>query len=244
MVITSLDNEKVKKYRKLKKRKYREEYGEFIVEGMHLVLEAFKSGIIVELIMEENSAIPLPCPYVYVTKEIIKKVSDLDTPTDIMALCKRLPDRDLIGNKLLILDEVQDPGNLGTILRSAKAFNIDTVILSENTVDLYNPKVIRATQGMLFHLNIISRKISPLLDVLKNREIPIYGSSVDYGMDVCELSKKDKEKYALIVGNEGNGLRSTTLDKCDKRLYIKMNERVESLNVAVATSILLYELDK
>ncbi len=244
MVITSLDNEKVKKYRKLKKRKYREEYGEFIVEGMHLVLEAFKSGIIVELIMEENSAIPLPCPYVYVTKEIIKKVSDLDTPTDIMALCKRLPDRDLIGNKLLILDEVQDPGNLGTILRSAKAFNIDTVILSENTVDLYNPKVIRATQGMLFHLNVISRKISPLLDVLKNREIPIYGSSVDYGMDVCELSKKDKEKYALIVGNEGNGLRSTTLDKCDKRLYIKMNERVESLNVAVATSILLYELDK
>ncbi len=211
---------------------------------MHLVLEAFKSGIIVELIMEENSAIPLPCPYVYVTKEIIKKVSDLDTPTDIMALCKRLPDRDLIGNKLLILDEVQDPGNLGTILRSAKAFNIDTVILSENTVDLYNPKVIRATQGMLFHLNVISRKISPLLDVLKNREIPIYGSSVDYGMDVCELSKKDKEKYALIVGNEGNGLRSTTLDKCDKRLYIKMNERVESLNVAVATSILLYELDK
>ena len=244
MVITSLDNEKVKKYRKLKKRKHREEYGEFIVEGMHLVLEAFKSGIIVELIMEENSAIPLPCPYVYVTKEIIKKVSDLDTPTDIMALCKRLPDRDLIGNKLLILDEVQDPGNLGTILRSAKAFNIDTVILSENTVDLYNPKVIRATQGMLFHLNVISRKISPLLDVLKNREIPIYGSSVDYGMDVCELSKKDKEKYALIVGNEGNGLRSTTLDKCDKRLYIKMNERVESLNVAVATSILLYELDK
>lgn len=244
MVITSLENEKVKKYRKLKKRKYREEYGEFIVEGMHLVLEAFKSGIIIELIMEENSAIPLPCPYVYVTKEIIKKVSDLDTPSDIMALCKRLPDRDLIGNKLLILDEVQDPGNLGTILRSAKAFNIDTVILSENTVDLYNPKVIRATQGMLFHLNVISRKIDTLLDVLKSREIPIYGSSVDYGMDVCTLSKKDKEKYALVVGNEGNGLRSTTLEKCDKRLYIKMNERVESLNVAVATSILLYELDK
>ena len=104
MVITSLDNEKVKKYRKLKKRKYREEYGEFIVEGMHLVLEAFKSGIIIELIMEENSAIPLPCPYVYVTKEIIEKISDLDTPVDIMALCKKLPDRDIIGDKLLILE--------------------------------------------------------------------------------------------------------------------------------------------
>ena len=244
MVITSLDNEKVKKYRKLKKRKYREEYEEFIVEGMHLVLEAFKSGIIEELIMEENAAVPLPCPYVYVTKEIIEKVSDLDTPTDIMALCKRLPDRDIIGNKLLILDEVQDPGNLGTILRSAKAFDIDTVILSENTVDLYNPKVVRATQGMLFHLNVISRKIDTIIDVIKNREIPVYGSSVDYGMDVWELNKKDREKYALIVGNEGNGVRATTLEKCDKRLYIKMNERVESLNVAVATSILLYELNK
>lgn len=244
MVITSLENEKVKKYTKLKKRKYRDEYGEFIVEGMHLVLEAFKSGIIIELIMEENEAIPLPCPYVYVTKEIIKKVSEMETPTNIMALCKKLPDRDLIGSKFLILDEVQDPGNLGTIIRSAKAFNIDTVILSENSVDLYNPKVIRATQGMLFHLNVISRRINMILDVLKNKNIPIYGTGVDYGRDVCELNKKDRESFALIVGNEGNGLRSSTFEKCDKKLYIKMNERVESLNVAVATSILLYELNK
>ena len=244
MVITSLDNEKVKKYIKLKKKKYREEYGEFIVEGMHLVIEAFKSGIIIELIMEEKEAIPIPSPYVYVTQEIINKITTLDTPTNIMALCKKLPDRDIIGNKLLILDEVQDPGNLGTIIRSAKAFNIDTVILSENTVDLYNPKVLRATQGMLFHLNVIHRKIDKTLDIIKNKEIPIYGSGVDYGMDVCTLNKKDREKYALIVGNEGNGVRSSTFEKCDKKLYIKMNERVESLNVAVATSILLYELNK
>ena len=97
---------------------------------------------------------------------------------------------------------------------------------------------------MLFHLNVISRKIDDILDVLKNRNVPIYGSSVDYGMDVCDLNKKDKESFALIVGNEGNGIRSTTFEKCDKRLYVKMNERVESLNVAVATSILLYELNK
>ena len=244
MVITSLDNEKVKKYRKLKKRKYREEYEEFIVEGMHLVLEAFKSGIIEELIMEENQALPLPCPYVYVTREIIYKISEVDTPASVMALCRKLPDRDLVGSKFLILDEVQDPGNVGTIIRSAKAFDIDTVILSENSVDIYNSKVVRATQGMLFHLNVISRKIDTIIDVIKNREIPVYGSSVDYGMDVCELNKKDREKYALIVGNEGNGVRATTLEKCDKRLYIQMNEKVESLNVAVAASILLYEMDK
>lgn len=244
MVITSLDNEKVKKYKKLKQRKYREEYQEFLVEGMHLVLEAFKSGLIVELIMEENAVVPLSCPYVYVTKEIIETISTLDTPTDVMALCKKLPDKDIVGEKILILDEIQDPGNLGTILRSAKAFDIDTVILSENTVDLYNPKVIRATQGIFFHLNVMNRKIEPLIDILKNKEIPIYGSSVDYGIDVCELNSKDREKYAIIMGNEGNGVRTNILEKCDKRLYIKMNERVESLNVAIATSILLYELNK
>ena len=244
MVITSLDNEKVKKYTKLKKKKYRDEYGEFIVEGMHLVLEAFKSGIIEELIMEENQALPLPCPYVYVTREIIYKISEVDTPASVMALCRKLPDRDLVGSKFLILDEVQDPGNVGTIIRSAKAFDIDTVILSENSVDIYNSKVVRATQGMLFHLNVISRKIDKVLDLLHDKEIPIYGSSADYGMNVCDLGEKDRKKFALIVGNEGNGIRSTTLDKCDKRLYIQMNEKVESLNVAVAASILLYEMDK
>ena len=244
MVITSLDNEKVKKYTKLKKKKYRDEYGEFIVEGMHLVLEAFKCGIIEELIMEENQALPLPCPYVYVTREIIYKISEVDTPASVMALCRKLPDRDLVGSKFLILDEVQDPGNVGTIIRSAKAFDIDTVILSENSVDIYNSKVVRATQGMLFHLNVINRKIDKVFDFLHYKEIPIYGSSVDYGMNVCDLSEKDRKKFALIVGNEGNGLRSTTLDKCDKRLYIAMNEKVESLNVAVAASILLYEMDK
>ena len=244
MVITSLDNEKIKKYKKLKQRKYREEFNEFIVEGMHLVLEAYKSNLIEELIMEEEEAIPLPCPYTYVTKEILNSLSDMTTPPNIMAVCKKIPEKEELGNKLLILDEIQDPGNLGTILRSAKAFDIDTIILSENTVDLYNPKVVRATQGMLFHLNVINRKIIPFLDMLKSKEIPIYGSSVDYGIDVCELPKKDKEKYALIVGNEGNGVRKEVLEKCDKRLYIKMNESVESLNVAIATSILLYELNK
>lgn len=244
MVITSLENEKIKKYKKLQKRKYREEYNEFIVEGMHLVLEAFKSGIIIELIMEENEALPLQCPYVYVTKEIMDKISTLETPSTVMALCKKLPDRDIVGEKLLILDEVQDPGNLGTIIRSAKAFNIDTIILSENTVDLYNPKVVRATQGMMFHLNIISRNITSTLAVIKNMNIPIFGTSVDYGIDVSTLKKKDRLKYALIVGNEGNGIRSMTSRSCDKNLYINMNEKVESLNVGVATSILLYELGK
>lgn len=244
MVITSLENEKIKKYKKLQKRKYREEYNEFMVEGMHLVLEAFKSGILVELIMEENETIPLQCPYVYVTQEIIEKISTMDTPSTVMALCRKLPDRDIIGEKILLLDEVQDPGNLGTIIRSAKAFDIDTIILSENTVDLYNPKVVRATQGMMFHLNIINRSITNTLDQIKHMNIPIYGTSVDHGIDVSTLKKRDRLKYALVIGNEGNGIRMTTFSKCDKNLYIPMNDQVESLNVGVAASILLYELGK
>ncbi|MBE6157266.1 MAG: RNA methyltransferase [Firmicutes bacterium] len=244
MVITSLDNEKVKKYKKLKKRKYRDEYNEFIVEGMHAVIEAFKCGMIIELILEENEALPLDCPYVYVTKEIIGKISTMDTPSTVMALCKKFDEKEVVGNKILILDELQDPGNLGTIVRSAKAFNIDTIILSENTVDMYNPKVIRATQGMMFHINIIRRDIHTIIKVLKNMNIPIYGTDVNYGVDVRDLNKKDKEKFALIVGNEGNGVRRSVLEECDKNLYIEMNSKVESLNVGVAASILLYELGK
>ncbi len=244
MVITSLDNEKVKKYRKLQKRKYREEYGEFIVEGMHSVLEAFKCGLIIELILEEDEALPLDCPYVYVTKEIISKVSTMDTPSTVMALCKKIDDRDIIGKKILILDEIQDPGNLGTLIRSAKAFNVDTIILSENSVDLYNPKVIRATQGMMFHINIIRRDIDSVITVLQNMNIPVYGTNVNYGIDVRSLTKRDRMKYALVVGNEGNGVRSQVGMMCDRNLYINMNDKVESLNVGVAASILLYELDK
>lgn len=244
MIITSLDNEKVKKYRKLQKKKYREEYGEFIVEGMHLVLEAFKTGLIIELILEEDEALPLDCPYVYVTKEIMEKISTMITAPTVMALCKRRESYDITGDKILLLDELQDPGNLGTIIRSAKAFGVDTIILSENSVELYNPKVLRATQGMIFHINIINTDIKTAIKIIKNMEIPVYGTSVDYGSDVRELKQKDKKRYALVMGNEGNGVRMEVSNLCDKNLYIKMKEEVESLNVAVATSILLYELNR
>lgn len=244
MVITSLDNEKIKKYKKLQKRKYRDEYQEYIVEGMHLVLEAYKTGMLEELILEENESLPLPVPYVYVTKEVIKKISTMDTPSTVMGLCRKIPQQEVKGNHILILDEIQDPGNLGTIIRSAVAFGVDTIVLSENTVDLYNPKVLRATQGMFYHINIISRSAFEIIALLKNLEIPIYGTKVEYGVDVRTLSAKDKERFALIVGNEGNGVRLEVSNLCDKNLYIAMKDSVESLNVAVATSILLYELGR
>ncbi len=243
MLITSLDNERIKGYIKLKDRKYRKKTNTFIVEGRHLVLEAYKKNIIKELILEKDSVLPLDLPTVYVTYEIINKISEMDSPSDVMALCE-IKESTVVGDKILLLDGIQDPGNLGTIIRSAKAFNVDTIVLSPDTVDLYNPKVIRATQGMLFHINIVTSSLEDIIKKLKEKEIPIYGTRVDYGMDVGCLKEKDKKRYALIMGNEGNGVREKILDMCDEYLYIDMNEEVESLNVGVATSIILYELNK
>lgn len=244
MVITSLDNEKVKKYVRLKEKKYRDIEDQFIVEGIHLVQEAYKKGLIEEIILEENEEIALDSPKVYVTKEIIKKISTLETPVNILALCNKMVPSYDYGNKLLLLDKIQDPGNLGTIIRSSKAFNVDTLVLGDETVDIYNPKVIRSTQGMMFHINIIHRNLKDFIFELKERNIPVYGTNVEHGEDIRTLNDKDKEKYALIMGNEGSGVSKEILELCDQYIYIKMNHEVESLNVAIATSILLYELDR
>ena len=244
MVITSLDNDRIKGYIKLKDRKNRKKTNTFIVEGMHSVLEAYKKGMVVELILKEDISLPLDVPYVYVTEEIIKKISDAVSPPDVLALCKMANDNVVLGEKILLLDGIQDPGNLGTIIRSAVAFNVDTICLSPDTVDIYNPKVLRSTQGMIFHTNIIIKSLKEIISMLKERDIPIYGTRVDYGIDVSTLREKDRKKYALVMGNEGNGVSEEILDMCDEYIYISMNPDVESLNVGVATSIILYELDK
>lgn len=244
-VVTSLENEKVKKfYKLLRNKKYRDDYGQYIIEGKHLVVEAYKTGSIQELILEEGEEAFLPVPYTYYSKEIMKRISTMDSPPPIMALCNKLKRDDIKGDKILILDQIQDPGNLGTIIRSAVAFNIDTIILSENSVDLYNPKVLRATQGMFYNINIISRRATEVVLILQNLDIPVYGTDVVTGVEASTLSEEEKERFALIVGNEGNGVRESVSELCDKNLYIKMNPNAESLNVGVAASILLYEMGR
>lgn len=244
MLITSLDNDKIKKYIKLKEKKYRDLYNEFIVEGEHLVIEAYRSGLLQEILIDQDEVTVLDVPITYVTKEILNKLSTLETPTHIIGVCKKKEENPNIGNKLLLLDAVQDPGNLGTIIRSSKAFGIDTVILGDGCVDLYNDKVLRSTQGIGFHMNIISRNLKELIKELKQQEIPIFGTRVEYGEDIRTLNSRDKEKYALIMGNEGRGVDSEILELCDKYIYIELNSNVESLNVAIASSILLYELSR
>ena len=244
MLITSLENERIKEYMKLKNRKYREKTGTFLVEGSHLVLEALRAGLVIEVILEQDEIFPVDVPIIYVTNEIIMKLSEVEAPTKIMALCKKKEENLDLGRKVVVLDGVQDPGNLGTIVRSSKAFHVDTIVLGEGCVDLYNPKVIRSTQGMMFHMNIVRKKVSDVIEELRNQDIPIYGTRVEYGSDVRTLGQDNKNSYCLIMGNEGNGVRSEILDLCDKYLYIAMDDMVESLNVAVATSIILYELDR
>lgn len=244
MLITSLDNEKVKKLIKLKEKKYRDLYNQFIVEGEHLVVEAYRSGLLEEIFIEQDEVTLLNVDITYVTKEILAKVSTLETPTHIIGLCKKREENDNLGNRLLLLDRVQDPGNLGTIIRSSKAFGIDTVVLGDGCVDLYNDKVIRSTQGIGFHMNIVNRNLNDLILELKEQEIPVLGTKVEFGEDIRSLEARDKEKFALIMGNEGRGVDPEILKLCDKYIYIELDSDVESLNVAIASSILLYELSR
>lgn len=238
MVISSLKNNYVKEVLKLKEKKYRDMTNTYLIEGEHLVIEAYKNNLIKELILEENINLDLDVKTTYVTKEIIKKISSSVTPSNIIAICYKTKEKE-IGNRLLILDNIQDPGNLGTIIRSACAFDIDTIVLSKNTVDLYNDKVIRSTQGMHFSKNIIVRDLKEFISHIKD-EYQILGTNVVNGKDVKNIYLN--EKYAIIIGNEGQGMSKEASELCDDFIYIKMNEKCESLNAGVAASIIMYEV--
>lgn len=243
MLITSVDNKKIKKYVSLKTSKGRKEEKLFLVEGMHMCYEANKNNLLVDLIVLENTDISFSYSgeITYVTLNVLKKVSSLSNPTNVIGVCKIIDNKEIIGNRILILDDVQDPGNIGTIIRSSKAFNIDTIILSTNSVDIYNDKVLRSTQGMIFNMNIVYGDLLEIIPRLRDNGYAILGTSVVDGVDVRSVKVS---KYALIMGNEGNGVHEEISNLCDKNLYIKMNSECESLNVGVATSILLYELDR
>lgn len=242
MIITSLDNKKIKELAKLKQKKHRDLTNRFLVEGEHLIQEAAKSNLLEEIILVEDYDTDISMNKTYVSKEVMKKLTDLDTPCSMIGVCKKNNNDKIIGNKILLLDDIQDPGNLGTIIRSSVAFNVETIVLSKNTVDLYNPKVIRSTQGMLFHINIITMDLIEAVEKIHNKNILVYATDVVDGTDVRTLTKEEKNRYALVMGNEGNGVSDKVKHLCDKNLYIKMNEKTESLNVGIATSILLYEL--
>ena len=241
MLITSTDNKKIKELVKLKQKKYRDSENKFIIETENLIKEAYIEERLEEVYILENEELSfnVDCPIFYVSENVMNKIKSINT-SKYIGICSKKDSNEYIGKRYLMLDKVSDPGNLGTIIRSAVAFNIDTLILSDDSCDVYNYKTIRATEGALFRLNIIRE---PLLEAITNLEklnINIYGTDVLKGEDISTV---DKNNFCVIMGNEGSGISDKVKNKIDKYIHLRTNN-VESLNVAVATSIILYELNK
>ena len=240
MIINSVNNNKIKELSKLNNTKYRKDADIFLVEGFHLVEEAYKNNLLKEVYSIDDIDY-FDVTITVVSEPVMKKLTNMASIPTMIGVVYKKKDT-LKGNKVLILDGIQDPGNLGTIIRSGVAFDVDTIVLSKDTVDLYNSKVVRATEGMLFNINIIEEELIDFIPRLKSMGYKIYSTNVDDGKNIKDI--EDYNKYAIIVGNEGNGVKKEISALCDGFIYIKMNKKCESLNVGVATSIILYELKR
>ncbi len=236
MEISSINNEKVKFWSKLNQKKYRDMYKLFLIEDEHLIKEALKNNLVKEIVTVEKDK-KYDVDTYYVNDKIMKLLSNQVTSTKVIGICYMLKEKDVDGN-IIVLDRIQDPGNLGTIIRSAVAFSFNSVVISNDGVDLYNPKVIRASEGMIFNINIIRCDIYDFLNKLDKDYIKIT-TDVKEGKNIKDIKG---EKYAIIIGNEGSGVSSNISNICDEKVYIKMNNSCESLNAAVSASILMYEV--
>lgn len=236
MEITSSSNEKVKAWQKLKQKKYRDLEGLFLIEDEHLINEALNHHLVKEIITNDSS-LTYPISTYYVSEHIMKLLTDQVSGAKVIGVCEKMKEKEIKGN-LIILDNIQDPGNLGTIIRSAVAFNFETLVLSSETVDIYNPKVIRATEGMLFNLNIIRTDIVPFLKNLDSTYLKVT-TDVIRGKDIKEIKE---ENIALVIGNEGQGVRKEVASLCDEKVHLEMTKICESLNAGVSASILMYEV--
>ena len=235
-MITSLSNSKVKEWYKLKDKKYRDETNTFLVESEHLVDEALKKGVVKELISLENTKYQ---DAIIVSPEVMKKITNQVTPPNVCAVCNKLKSEEVTESALL-LDDISDPGNLGTIIRSAVAFGFKNIVLSYRCVDVYNPKVIRSSEGMIFYVNII---YADLIDFInKHSFLTIYGTSVRNGKNLSNI--KFNKKVGIIIGNEGRGMSDNLTKYCHDLIYIPMNKNCESLNAGVSASIIMYEVSK
>lgn len=245
--IESTKNTRVKQWKKLHTKKERDKTGLFLIEGMHLIEEALKFKVpMEELIVRtgtEYALLDVGNIDVYeVTDEVMKQISETETPQGIAAVCRKMEPKaiDLASAKLLLVDQVQDPGNLGTMIRTADAVGLDAVILGEGCVDLYNGKVIRATQGSLFHIPILEGNLKEWINELKSVGTPVFGTALEGAKNYKEIEAP--HSFALLVGNEGNGVNPELLKETDANLYIPIYGNAESLNVSIATGILLYHL--
>lgn len=242
-MITSIQNNKVKEWKKLHKRKYRNQEQAFLVEGVHLVEEVIKSDFLVkELIVREGVEMEADpgIPLTEVSDQVFESIAETETPQGIAAVVEQRSFDYEPGRWTLIVDAVQDPGNLGTMIRTADAAGFDHVILGKGTVDPYNDKVIRATQGSLFHLPIFQGDIQDYVRELQEKGTHIWASTLSDAVPYKNLDVP--EKVALIVGNEGQGIDDSVAALADERVYIPIYGQAESLNVAIASAVLMYHL--
>lgn len=237
-MINSLENDKVKYWNKLKMKKYRDMEDLFLIEGDHLLQDALNKKLVKEIISSNEIYKEDNIPFYLVSDNVLKKLSNQDSGTNVIAVCYKLKTKEIEGN-VCLLDNIQDPGNLGTIIRSCVAFNIDTLVCSLDTVDIYNEKVIRASEGNIFNLNVIKTDLEEILKELKKKNYYIYSTDVSIGTKINKVLPKSN--YAIIMGNEGQGVKENIKKLADEFLNIPLKSTVESLNVAVATSIILYD---
>lgn len=261
--ITSVANPRVKGWAKLSERKHREKEGRFKLEGIHLTVEALAAGWPVECVVyDEGIGIPVELlPYaeredaggaawIPASPDVIAKCSETETPQPVFAVAKKLPlEKEALfeaapsAGPVVVLDGVQDPGNVGTIVRSAAASGARAVMLGKGTADLYNAKTLRSTMGALFHVPVREADLAELLPEARARGATLYGTSLQATASCydCDLSGGDAW---LLFGNEGSGLSPAVNALVDRPIIIPMTGKAESLNVAMAATVLLFEAQR
>lgn len=245
MDITSLDNKLVKHIASLHLKKYRDIQKEFIVEGINSIREALNSNFEIKNILycpDITEVGNIDFPILSVTKDILCKISDTVTPQGIIAVCSIPHNATILSefDKILFLDRVQDPGNVGTLIRTADAMGFDAVILSSGSSDPYSLKVVRSTVGSIFHIPLIyDADVSQTLKSLKNNGCFIYSSTLKEATSIEKIIPK--KPFVLVIGNEGQGISDETESLTDYFIKIEMFGRAESLNASIAAGILMHK---
>ncbi|CCY07445.1 MAG: RNA methyltransferase [Bacilli bacterium] len=235
--ITSVNNPLIKELIKLKQKKYRDKEKKFIVEGYNIIEEAKDYITLIITSSKEDENILPNVEHILVPKEIIGKLSETVTPQGIIGICNYVTSRENFEGNVLVLDGLQDPGNIGTLIRTAICFDFNTIYITDNSCDIYNEKVLRATQGGIFKVNIIRKNINDIIDDLKKKGYYIVGTSLKNGIPLNDINFKNLN--AIILGNEGNGVSKETIERSNINAYIPINTSMESLNVAIAGGIIM-----
>lgn len=242
-IISSRNNEIYKSINNLNKRKYRYKEEKFLIEGKKLVEEAIQSNVVIEYFVYDNKKVE--CFNIDDTKDnlilegnLFNELSSMEKPEGIIAVCKFIKKNDKLTDNILILDQLNDPGNLGTIIRSSEAFGFDTILLTKGSVDIYNSKVLRGAMGTIFRQNIKYIDYKDILN-LKDKGYKVFSMALENTS--INLEKVDfVEKLAIVIGNEANGISEEMKKITDEFLIIPMQGKVESLNAGVAASITMF----